>query len=275
MLIEMKSHRQLLPPYEADFPASLACEAKAVPHDSVYSTEGFLVGREQQSANGMQPGSWADRLEKPGPLTTALLRKVGLEPAGEASSHRDSIIAAQAMLRSVTWCGSSVDVLARSMIAVNSSGPEFDCSHSDPVLPFSIFISIPRTLDDVSILRLCESILHETMHLQLTLYEESAPLIAVAGEPQTAFSPWRGGPRPLRGVLHGAYVFYSARHWYGCLLANPTSDAAADFINKRIAEITDELSEIRPSDLETDFTELGRELMKAVTMPIPSPAVIY
>ena len=275
MLMEMKSHRQLLPPYEADFPASLACEAKAVPHDSVYSTEGFLVGREQQSANTMQPGSWADRLEKPGPLTTALLRKVGLEPAGEASSHRDSIVAAQAMLHSVAWCGSSVDVLARSMIAVNSSGPDFDCSHSDPSLPFSIFFSVPPELDDVSILRLCESILHETMHLQLTLCEESAPLISASGESQMAFSPWRGGPRLLRGILHGAYVFYVARHWYSCLLGNPTSDAAADFINRRIIGITEELEEIRINGLEACFSKSGWNLMVAMLNPVRCPAVSY
>jgi len=223
----------------------------------------------------MQLGSWADRLEKPGSLTTALLHKLGLEPAEETPSHRDSLVAAQAMLRSVVWCGSSVDVLARSMIAVNSSGPDFDCSHSDPSLPFSIFFSIPPAHDDVSILRLCESILHETMHLQLTLCEESAPLISVAGESRMAFSPWRGGPRLLRGVLHGAYVFYVVRHWYTCLLENPASDTAVDLALRRIAGITDELSYLRTSDLEIGFTQSGRDLMEAMTMQIRSPAVIY
>jgi HEXXH motif-containing protein len=43
------------------------------------------------------------------------------------------------------------------------------------------------------------------MHLQLTLIEQEAPL--VADDLYAARSPWKREQRPLSGLLHGLYVF--------------------------------------------------------------------
>lgn len=84
-------------------------------------------------------------------------------------------------------------------------GPEYDVSYSDPDVPFSIFVSLDVDEQDHEDLRLAEAIIHECMHLQLTLLEEVLPL--VASESEKYHSPWQDTLRPSRGLLHGLYVF--------------------------------------------------------------------
>lgn len=82
--------------------------------------------------------------------------------------------------------------------------PDYDISHSDPALPYSIFLSIPPPSATAAV-RLAESILHEAMHLQLSLVEGEAPL--VANRDREGWSPWLARERPAQGLLHGLYVF--------------------------------------------------------------------
>ena len=91
-----------------------------------------------------------------------------------------------------------------SVHVLQPPGTEVDVSYSDPDAPFSVFLSIPRPGRHAA-LRLAESLVHECMHLHLTLIEAVLPL--VEDERASTFSPWRRRPRPLRGVLHGLYVF--------------------------------------------------------------------
>ena len=81
----------------------------------------------------------------------------------------------------------------------------YDVSHSDPELPFSIFISLPQPGETDGVPRLAESILHESMHLQLTMIELRAPLIL--DDLEGAYSPWKREVRPITGLIHGLYVF--------------------------------------------------------------------
>jgi len=90
-------------------------------------------------------------------------------------------------------------------IHILSADPGYDISHSDPDLPFSIFVSLPEPSAADGVARLAESVLHEALHLQLTLIEAHGPLVA---EPQReSYSPWKMQPRPFGGLLHGLYVF--------------------------------------------------------------------
>ena len=50
---------------------------------------------------------------------------------------------------------------------------DYDVSHSHPYVPFSIFVSIPQQRRANCELRVAESIVHEAMHLQLTLLEQA------------------------------------------------------------------------------------------------------
>jgi hypothetical protein len=98
----------------------------------------------------------------------------------------------------------SVRDLIRCVHILQSTGEEYDISHSDPQVPFSIFVSIPPP-GCLQAFRLAESIVHEAMHLQLTQLENSIEL--VTSPFTTGYSPWQQTERPTGGLLHGLYVF--------------------------------------------------------------------
>ncbi len=95
----------------------------------------------------------------------------------------------------------SVASLARILHVIQVEDDDFDKSYSEPDLPFSIFVSVPEARRSDATLRVAESIVHETMHLQLTLVERRVPLVNPASEAQF-YSPWRGTDREASGVLH-------------------------------------------------------------------------
>jgi HEXXH motif-containing protein len=95
--------------------------------------------------------------------------------------------------------------LVRALHLIDPANDEVDVSFSEPGLPFSAFISIPGPVAVAGALRVAEAILHEAMHLQLTLVEAIVPL--VARTERTYFSPWRNEYRTAQGVLHALYVF--------------------------------------------------------------------
>jgi hypothetical protein len=116
--------------------------------------------------------------------------------------------------------------------------PQIDISHSDPELPFSIFVSIPSGEDHAE-LRLAESILHEAMHLQLTLIERSQQL--VGDSEARAFSPWQQQDRALSGLVHGLYVFVAIDEWLGHIERADFDRRSRDFAGKRRREISAEI----------------------------------
>ena len=105
----------------------------------------------------------------------------------------------------------SIQMLVKSTHLLRPDEPTMDTSFSEPRLPFSIFVSVPpgRIEDDAS--RVAEAIVHEAMHLQLSLVERQIPLI---GNFRLAtFSPWRGEIRDASGLLHALYVFRVIFDW--------------------------------------------------------------
>ena len=99
----------------------------------------------------------------------------------------------------------TVASLVRACHLVKPRNDDYDISYSDPQLPFSIFVSVPRRRRPENSLRVIESIVHEAMHLQLTLIERALPL--VEDSESVHFSPWKNEHRPTRGLLHALYVF--------------------------------------------------------------------
>ena len=95
--------------------------------------------------------------------------------------------------------------LIRALHLIDSADDDLDVSFSDPGLPFSAFVSVPGPSVAVGGLRVAEALLHEAMHLQLTLAEAVVPL--VISSDRTYFSPWRNEYRTTQGVLHALYVF--------------------------------------------------------------------
>ena len=104
-------------------------------------------------------------------------------------------------LRSVESLGETIFTLVRSLHVLESQR-DTDVSFSSPGLPFSIFVSVPTPDERDAVIRLAESIVHEAMHLQLSLIEDGCAL--VTGGEDTAYSPWKQRDRPVQGVLHGS-----------------------------------------------------------------------
>jgi HEXXH motif-containing protein len=95
--------------------------------------------------------------------------------------------------------------LVRALHLIDPKDDEVDVSFSEPGLPFSAFVSVPGSSAFAGTLRVAEALLHEAMHLQLTLVEAVVPLVRPTEK--TYFSPWRNEYRTARGVLHALYVF--------------------------------------------------------------------
>ena len=62
--------------------------------------------------------------------------------------------------------------------------------------------------------QLVECLLHETMHQLLHRIEECGTLFENDTGEERYYSPWRSDPRPLRMVLHGAFVFSAVADLY-------------------------------------------------------------
>jgi HEXXH motif-containing protein len=238
---------------------TLAAQVAAAPGrawvDEHYGTERWLAGDESAPCDAVatiaHAGGGRSVLERPGPATRARFDALTfVDPRTEAPAIlRDS----SALLTSLPGLGDLLASLTRT-IHVLAAEPGYDVSHSDPSVPFSIFVSVPKSSESHAVARLAESILHETLHLQLTLIEGVCPLVA---EPlYVGYSPWQACERPLGGLLHGAYVFAGIREGLTALARQRACiDAYAD---RRQREIADELRVLprHPNGLTTEGTHL-------------------
>lgn len=135
---------------------------------------------------------------------------------------------------------------------------DFDISYSLPNIPFSIFISVPSKRMENDVLRVAEAILHEAMHLQLTLIEQCVPMII--GTDKSCFSPWKNEQRHPRGVLHAIYVFCVIKQFFELLIKQDISTSAIQFLNERCNVISNQLTEINDFRNCQYLTESGKTL---------------
>ena len=134
--------------------------------------------------------------------------------------------------------------LIRSLHLLDTSDDQVDVSFSEPKMPFSVFISVPGPGVQAGIFRVAEAMLHEAMHLQLTLIEGFVPLVEPTGA--TFFSPWRNEYRTPLGVLHALYVFRVVDAFFGAILTDvPASESLRRHAFNRRAEISQQIESIR------------------------------
>lgn len=153
----------------------------------------------------------------------------------------------------------TIALLVRSIHFLASPGPGYDVSHSDPDVPFSIFVSLPNAENNAA-LRLAESILHEAMHLQLTLIEHAVPLIRDADV--KGFSPWQQKVRPVRGLMHGLYVFRVIDEWLGAVTESELSFDRRHYVAKRRSQIAEEIAIVSDLGSSPALTEQGGHLVQ-------------
>ncbi|WP_242130401.1 HEXXH motif-containing putative peptide modification protein [Sphingobium sp. Sx8-8] len=150
--------------------------------------------------------------------------------------------------------------LVRAIHVIEALAPGYDVSHSEPSIPFSIFVSVPIG-ERHGTLRLAESLLHEALHLQLTLLEQHAPLVLETDA--TGFSPWQQCERPVAGLLHGLYVFAGIDQWLTLLDASPlTSSEDHIYLTRRRAEIAQEIAAVATLADAPGLTPTGRRFAR-------------
>jgi len=149
---------------------------------------------------------------------------------------------------------------------VVAQGDDYDASFSDPAIPFSIFISVTAQKDRSSILRVAENLVHETMHLQLTLFEELSPLIDTTSA-WSMYSPWKQQNRPAQGILHGLYVFHVLRWMWRQVLQTTTNKIDQAFSIRRISEIDEQICSVRDFQKSPLLTEAGKQFLRALCDP--------
>ena len=153
----------------------------------------------------------------------------------------------------------SVAKLVRVCHLLVPEDDDHDVSYSDPHLPFSIFVSISPRRQRHDVLRLVEAIVHEAMHLQLTLLEHASPLVRPSTEQY--FSPWKGTYRSPQGVMHALYVFRVIAQCLERLLMLPGwSLGSIDYMRQRQCDIAAQVREIDMFKHSSALTALGTSL---------------
>jgi HEXXH motif-containing protein len=152
-----------------------------------------------------------------------------------------------------------VTQLVRSIQILVSEDEEVDVSYSHPEISDVIFVSVCRDDSPHSQARVAESILHESMHLKLTLIERLVPLVK-PNTGNTYFSPWRDEKRPARGVLHGLFVFRTILDFLRMIAGSQSS--IADYVQKRQKQIIQEIGQLEHFDNCPDLTAEGATLVK-------------
>lgn len=212
------------------------------------------------SGNGASAGLPL-RIEFPGGSSTRLVSDAGLACAVEAElcapQAVETLSQAMELIARVPSLQETVGTLVRSAHILKVADPAFDVSFSDPTIPFSIFFSLQTTTGQAAI-RTAEAIVHEAMHLQLTLIEHCAPLLI--GDNLRGYSPWKHSIRPASGLLHALYVFRVIETW---LAAIPScASIESDYIRSRRAQIKTEVRLLDLYSLSAVLTQNGDILAK-------------
>ncbi len=178
-----------------------------------------------------------------------------------ANTHAlDCIQEAMSILARVPSLRDTLFQLVKVIHILRAQGDEYDVSHSDPAVPFSVFVSVPNNNIPNVGLRVMESIVHEAMHLELTLIETALCLVRETNTLLT--SPWRTELRPPSGVLHGIYVFTIIARAYGLLLATRNSSSVeANFFRQRLGGIARETEAAFLSVSSDVLTSPGQKLL--------------
>ena len=177
-------------------------------------------------------------------LTADVVRQIAdgdvrlLDTRSISETVADQLDAALSLLDLVPTVWPTVCQLVRALHVIDPGDNETDVSFSDPSVPFSVFVSVPPTQSEIAILRIAEAILHESMHLHLTLATQIVPLVRPQG--RMYYSPWRDEVRDSEGILQALYVFGVIRSFFDL---SPTwwSAGASDYVSSRRKQIESQI----------------------------------
>jgi HEXXH motif-containing protein len=174
----------------------------------------------------------------------------------DAENILPKLIEAITCLHPIPALFATVAALVRSVHVLDPADDEYDVSFSEPDIPFSIFVSVPRSDHVTNPLRIAEAIIHEAMHLQLTLIERYVPLVIKTQK--KIFSPWREEYRSIQGVLHALYVFRVIERFLDCLSAmKGYPHEEVKYIQRRRDEIVEQINKSRTLRGHPELTLAG------------------
>lgn len=182
-----------------------------------------------------------------------------------ASAYEDAQIRAaldkvDALLSKAPDLRRRINFCVKEVVILQAPGAEYDVSHSEPQWPNRIYISVPgQSL--IQDLRVAEAIVHEAMHLNLTLFERIADVFQAPNK--LLYSPWRDQDRPASGVLHGVYVFSCVELFFRThVLPLEVLNTRLDFLSERIAQIRQDISRVNIDSLKLCLGRDGLMLLK-------------
>jgi hypothetical protein len=162
------------------------------------------------------------------------------------------------IIRLIPTLLASVNSLVRSIHVIRPPDAEHDVSFSEPHIPFSIFISVFEERLPNDDLRVAEAIVHEAMHLQLTMIENVMPL--VSRQNIQYYSPWRQEYRNAQSLLHGLYVFRVIATFLEQLQAVSES-VNYKYASSRLKHIAEEINQTRMFSQCPELTTAGGRLV--------------
>ena len=231
-----------------------------------YSTSWFLDNSDPRilfTANSPEHAAdSATSVECLSPVLAARWENIGLQFANEADVNAMNF--RQVLSNSLELIGmnpslqGSVTGLCRSLHVLIAADRNFDVSYSDPILPLSVFVSCPLPGERYRLERLAENIVHEALHLQLSLVERVQPLVADDSNQKPVFSPWKDEVRTVRGLVHAVYVFGNLRHFWKDVASKRSKSRS--FARARIQTIDSEFARASHTVDNISLTDAGRLL---------------
>ncbi|MFF7192924.1 HEXXH motif-containing putative peptide modification protein [Streptomyces sp. NPDC008079] len=227
-----------------------------------YGTSRWLAGDAKPAPDGgeIQLGTHVAKIEYLSSETPTGFEGLRF-PSSRDPKTPDRIQAAADVLTHIPSLAESIGSVVKVIHPIISMR-DHDVSHSTPEVPFSIFVSIPEEDERDTLPRLAESIIHESMHLQLTLVDSIEPL--ATDDRSTGYSPWKDEDRPITGLLHGLYVFAVIHQALG-VLTNVRGEWRPYF-RKRSSEIKREIATLpeAPEELSGIGIYLWRRCLESI-----------
>ena len=192
-------------------------------------------------------------------------QQVGLEFATEAEiggmGFPEVLVRSLDLIRTVLPLRGTIAGVCRSLHVLMAPDRDFDVSYSDPSVPFSVFVSCPPPSERNRLERLAENIVHEALHLQLTLVERVESLVIDVPGETPVFSPWKNERRNVRGLMHAVYVFGNLRCFWRCVAVDVPE--LASFARTRIETIDREMDGARQLATNCSLTAMGQRLARS------------
>jgi hypothetical protein len=166
----------------------------------------------------------------------------------------------QALQRIATYAPDSFRLLAEETHVIAAKAPGNEHSNSTfSSLPGAMVLSVvPHTFE------MADRIIHEVHHDRLFCIEEFNALLVDGTEDspniERYYSPWRDDLRPVRGILHGVYVFIAVGRFWMNILKEGTAAAedleyAAERLRRAIGQLHIAIDVLTES---ANFTPFGK-----------------